>query len=58
MKRVLLIVLTLVMLLAVAACTKKPAKDPNAVLTDSNVPLDVGAELWGSASTEAEMNLA
>ena len=46
MKRVLLILLTMLMMLAVAACTKKPPKDPNAVLTDSDVPLDVGAELW------------
>ena len=47
MKKFLLIVLTALMLLAVAACGKKPAeKDPNAVLTDSNVPLEVGAEVW------------
>ena len=45
MKRFFLILLTALMMLAVAACTKKPAKDPNAVLTDSDVPLEVGAEL-------------
>ncbi|MBR5618439.1 MAG: hypothetical protein IKW76_01745 [Clostridia bacterium] len=46
MKRVLLILLTLLTILAVAACGKKPAKDTNAVLTDSNIPLEVGAEVW------------
>ena len=53
MKKVLLIFLTLLVMLAVAACGKKPAKDPNAVLTDSNVPLEVGAELW-DMETETE----
>ena len=53
MKRILLILLTVLMMLAVAACTKKPAKDPNAVLTDSDVPLELGAELWDS-STDAQ----
>lgn len=46
MKRILLILLTALMMLSVAACGKKQAKDPNAVLTDSNVPLEVGAEVW------------
>ena len=46
MKRALLILLTLLTILAVAACGKKPAKDTNAVLTDSNIPLEVGAEVW------------
>lgn len=46
MKRILLILLTLLTMLAVAACGKKAEKDPNAVLTDSNVPLEVGAEVW------------
>lgn len=50
MKRILLILMTMVMLLAVAACAKKPAKDPNAVLTDSAVPLDLGAELEETVS--------
>lgn len=45
MRRILLILLTVAMMLAVAACAKKPAKDPNAVLTDSNVPLELGAEV-------------
>ncbi len=45
MKKILLILLTLCLMLAVAACGKKPALDPNAVLTDSNIPLEVGAEL-------------
>lgn len=57
MKRILLILLTVLMMLAVAACTKKPAKDPNAVLTDSNVPLEVGAELWDD-ETETNVNPA
>ena len=52
MKRILLIFLTALMMLAVAACTKKPAKDPNAVLTDSDVPLDLGAQIPDN-STEA-----
>lgn len=52
MKRILLILLTLLTMLAVAACGKKPAKDPNAVLTDSNVPLELGAEVWGTDPPE------
>ena len=55
MKKILLILLTILMMLAVAACTKKPEKDPNAVLTDSDIPLDVGAELWDDVSeTDAQ----
>ena len=45
MKRILLILLTILTLLTVAACGKKKADDPNAVLTDSNVPLELGVEL-------------
>ncbi len=45
MKKILLLLLTLCTLLTVAACGKKQEKDPNAVLTDSNVPLEVGAEI-------------
>jgi hypothetical protein len=45
MKRILLIILTALLMVAVAACAKKPAKDPNAVLTDSDVPLDLGAQI-------------
>ena len=57
MKRILLILLTILTLLTVAACGKKPAKDTNAVLTDSNIPLEVGAEVWEEDSltqTDAE----
>lgn len=57
MKRTLLILLTILTLLTVAACAKKPAKDPNAVLTDSNVPLEVGAEILDDA-TVTEANAA
>lgn len=45
MKKAVLIFLTLLVLLAVAACSIRPPKDPNAVLTDSDLPLDVGAEI-------------
>ncbi len=50
MKRILLILLTILTLLTVAACGKKKADDPNAVLTDSAIPLDLGAELAEEAS--------
>lgn len=53
MKKILLILLTAALMLTVAACAKKTPKDPNAVLTDSNIPLEVGAEVWEFTS-EAE----
>ncbi|MBQ7541283.1 MAG: hypothetical protein IJT44_03215 [Clostridia bacterium] len=47
MKKIMILLLAALMLLGVAACGKKtPQKDPNAVLTDSDVPLDLGAEVW------------
>ena len=62
MKRIAILALTLLLLLSVAACGKKSTKpeqsetqsDPNAVLTDSDVPLDLGAQLddFGSGDSE------
>lgn len=50
MKKTLIVLLALVMLVAsFAACGKKQeALDPNAVLTDSSVPLDLGHEIDGT----------
>jgi hypothetical protein len=45
MKKILLILLTALLMLSAAACGKKPARDTNAVLTDSNVPLELGAQV-------------
>lgn len=54
MKKILLILLTVLMMLTVAACGKKQALDPDAVLTDSNVPLELGAEIMdGETQTQA-----
>ena len=55
MKKILLIFLTALMMLAVAACTKKPDKDPNAVLTDSDIPLDLGAQLVEDTTESDEL---
>ena len=56
MKKVVIVLLTMLLLLGVAACGKgKPdadKKDANAVLTDSNVPLEVGAEVWDFSETQ------
>lgn len=51
MKKTLIVLLTLLTLFAsFAACGKKQEElDPNAVLTDSDVPLDLGAEFDGTA---------
>ena len=53
MKKSVILLLTALLLLSVAACGKggkdndKETEPPeNAVLTDSNVPLDLGAEVW------------
>ena len=46
MKRILLILLALLAVLTLfASCKKDHRLDPNAVLTDSDVPLEVGAEI-------------
>ena len=56
MKRAVIILLTMLLLLSVAACGKGKTdadnKDANAVLTDSNVPLEVGAEVWDFSETQ------
>ena len=56
MKRAVIILLTMLLLLSVAACgkgkTDADKKDANAVLTDSNVPLEVGAEVWDFSETQ------
>ena len=47
MKKTVAVLLALLTVLALfASCGKKDAElDPNAVLTDSDVPLDVGADI-------------
>ena len=56
MKRWLIVLLTLLVLLSAAACKKSEPQetDPNAVLTDSDVPLDLGAEVWEFGEQESE----
>lgn len=50
MKRILLVLAALLVLVSVcAACgSKEEELDPNAVLTDSDVPLDLGVEFDGT----------
>lgn len=46
MKKVLIVLMMLLTLFSVCcACGKGEPKDPNAALTDSDVPLDLGAEM-------------
>ena len=58
MKKTIAVLLSLLTVLALfAACEKKddPAQtelDPNAVLTDSDVPLDVGAQIGQERESE------
>ena len=55
MKKTLAVLLALLAVLALfASCGKKETElDPNAVLTDSDVPLDVGAEVGALEESEA-----
>lgn len=55
MKKTIAVLLALLTVLTVfAACGKKQQTqtDPNAVLTDSDVPLDVGAEIGNVKESE------
>ena len=57
MKKWLILLLTALLLLSVAACGKggkgNDSEPPeNAVLTDSDVPLDLGAQVWDFSETQ------
>ena len=59
MKKTIAVLLSLLAVLSLlSACGKKEVElDPNAVLTDSDVPLDVGAEIGVVDETAPEADV-